>query len=237
MARKKKEECPPVPIWLTTFSDLMSLLLTFFVLLFSMSSISREKFMKFLKTLEIMWGISLTKELKPPSATPTPVPPPIETYPKPERWSDIENAAAKAVKTFKKAGIAVDKIQRSKELIVRIPADYLFNEGSYIPNKKYLPLLKEVCEILKKLKKPIRIEGHTDNKPVYGYPKIVDNWDLSLLRALYIAKYFINWGFPEDKISIAGYADTEPIAPNNTPEGRAKNRRIDIVIFVGAENT
>ena len=63
----------------------------------------------------------------------------------------------------------------------------------------------------------------------------MDNWDLSLLRAIYVAKYFIRWGFPEDKISVAGYADTQPVAPNTTPEGRAKNRRIDIVIFVGAE--
>ena len=236
MARKKKEECPPVPIWLTTFSDLMSLLLTFFVLLFSMSSISKEKFLKFIKTLEIMWGISLTEELKLPSATPTPVPPPIKTYPKPEKWSDVENAASQAVKDFKKAGVPVEEIKRSKELIIRIPADYLFDEGSYIPNPKYLPLLKKVCDILKRLDKPIRIEGHTDSKPIYRYPKIVDNWDLSLFRALYVAKYFVKWGFPEDLLSLAGYADTEPVAPNNTPEGRAKNRRIDIVIFVGSEN-
>jgi len=72
MARKKKEECPPLPIWMTTFSDLMSLLLTFFVLLFSMSSISREKFLKFIQTLEFMWGIEIIKQKAPPAPTATP---------------------------------------------------------------------------------------------------------------------------------------------------------------------
>jgi len=222
-------------MWMTTFSDLMSLLLTFFVLLFSMSSISREKFIKFLQTLEFMWGINIIKEKNPPAPTESAIPPPTPLYPKPEKWSKAENAAAKAVETFKKAGVPVKDIKRAKELVIRIPADYLFKEGSYIPERKYIPLLKKVCEVLKKLNVPIRIEGHTDSKPIYKYPLIVDNWDLSLLRALTVAKYFVDWGFPEDKISIAGYADTEPIAPNTTPEGRAKNRRIDIVIFVGAE--
>lgn len=235
MAKKKKQECPPLPMWMTTFSDLMSLLLTFFVLLFSMSSISKEKFLKFLQTLEFMWGINIIKERKPPSQVQTEVNPPVEMYPKPEKWSEVRNAVKKAKKTFSEAGIPVKEVKKSKEIILRLPADYLFDEGSYIPNSKYIPLLKKVCNILKRLHAPIRIEGHTDSKPIYRYPKIVDNWDLSLLRAIYLAKYFVEWGFPEDKLSVGGYADTEPIAPNNTPEGRAKNRRIDIVIFVGEE--
>ncbi len=235
MAKKKKEECPPLPMWMTTFSDLMSLLLTFFVLLFSMSSISREKFLKFLQTLEFMWGINIVKETKPPSEVQTSIEPPIKMYPRSEKWSDVENAAGEAKEAFQKAGIPVKDIKKAKELVLRIPADYLFAEGSYVPNPKYIPLLKKVCKILTRLGAPIRIEGHTDSKPIYKYPLIVDNWDLSLLRAIYITKLFIKWGFPEDKISTAGYADTEPIAPNTTPEGRAKNRRIDIVIFVGAE--
>ena len=236
MAKKKKEECPPLPMWMTTFSDLMSLLLTFFVLLFSMSSISREKFLKFLQTLEFMWGINIIKETKPPSAVQPGVEPPVKMYPKPEKWSDVESAAGEAKEAFQKAGIPVEDVKKAKELVLRIPADYLFDEGSYIPNPKYISLLKKVCKILTRLNVPIRIEGHTDSKPIYKYPLIVDNWDLSLLRAIYIAKLFTDWGFPEDKISAAGYADTEPIAPNTTPEGRAKNRRIDIVIFVGAES-
>ncbi|HID79533.1 MAG TPA: flagellar motor protein MotB [Aquificales bacterium] len=235
MAKKKKQECPPLPMWMTTFSDLMSLLLTFFVLLFSMSSISKEKFLKFLQTLEFMWGINIVKETKPPSPVQPGINPPFEMHPKPEKWSEVNNAVSEAKQAFSKAEIPVKEVKRAKEIILRLPADYLFDEGSYIPNSKYLPLLKRVCDLLKRLHVPIRIEGHTDSKPIYRYPKIVDNWDLSLLRAIYVAKYFIKWGFPEDKISVGGYADTEPIAPNNTPEGRAKNRRIDIVIFVGEE--
>ncbi len=223
-------------MWMTTFSDLMSLLLTFFVLLFSMSSLSREKFIKFLQTLEFMWGIEIIKQKKPPAAENPPISPPMELHPKPERWSDVAQAASEAKETLAKAGIKTEEIKRQKELILRLPADDLYEEGSYIPREKYIPLLKKVCNILTRLGYPIRIEGHTDSVPIYKYPVIVDNWDLSLLRAIYMAKYFVDWGFPEDKISAAGYADTEPVAPNRTPKDRAKNRRIDIVIFVGQEN-
>jgi chemotaxis protein MotB len=235
MARKKKEECPPLPIWMTTFSDLMSLLLTFFVLLFSMSSISREKFIKFIQTLEFMWGIEIIKQKTPPAPTQPPVSPPIQTNPKPEKWSSAIHAAEKARKLLAKSGIPAQSIQKEKEIVLRIPADNLFQESSYKPQREFIPLLKKICDILQKLKLPIRIEGHTDNKPIYKYPEIVDNWDLSLLRAITVAKQFITWGFPEDKISVAGYADTEPVAPNDTPQNRAKNRRIDIVIFVGSQ--
>jgi chemotaxis protein MotB len=200
-----------------------------------MSSISREKFVKFLQTLEFMWGIEILKQKTIPAPSQPPVHPPVESYPKIDSWSSAEEAAAKAKKAFNKVGIPVEDIQKEKELILRIPADELFKEGSYIPEKKFLPTLRKVCEILKKLNLPIRIEGHTDSKPIYKYPKIVDNWDLSLLRAITVAKYFIGWGFPEEKISAAGYADTEPVAPNDTPQNRAKNRRIDIVIFVGSQ--
>jgi chemotaxis protein MotB len=235
MAKRKKRVCPPLPVWMTTFADMMSLLLTVFILLFSISSISHEKFVRFLRSLEFMWGISILKEKKPPPAIESPISPPVKMHPKPEKWSEAENAASEALKIFKKAGVPVVNIKKEKELVIRIPTNYLFKEGSYIPEKKYIPLLKDVCKKLKRLNLPIKIEGHTDSKPVYKYPLIVDNWDLSLLRAVYIAKYFISCGFPEDKISLAGYADTEPVAPNKTPEGRAKNRRVDIVILVGSE--
>jgi chemotaxis protein MotB len=231
MKKKKKQECPPLPGWMTTFSDLMALLLTFFVLLFSMSSISREKFIKFLETISMMWGIEL-KPAKLPPAVPTSPIVPEKLYPKVDQWSDVMIASAKAKELFQKKKIPVEEVKKTKELILRIPADFLYEEGSYVPRKEYIPLLKKVCEILKKLNLPIRIEGHTDNKPIYRYPLIVDNWDLSLLRAIYIEKLFVKWGFPENKISAAGYADTMPIAPNNSTEGRAKNRRVDFVIIL-----
>lgn len=233
MHSKKREECPRLPFWLTTFADLMSLLLTFFVLLFSMSTISEKKFLSILQTIKIMWGVNLETQIA-PSPESAPIKPIQPLYPKVEKWSAAEIGAAKAVKILKSAGLNVKFLIKDKKLVIRIPTDGLFNEGSYVPNTKYLPLLKKVCDILKKLNAPIRIEGHTDSLPIYKYPLIVDNWDLSLLRAVEVVKYFVNWGFPKDKISAAGYADTEPVAPNRTPQDRAKNRRIDIVIFVGA---
>ncbi len=233
--KKKNRRCPPYPLWMLTYSDLVTLLLTFFVFLFSMSTISPEKFAQFIRTLQIFWGIQPYKVEKPTGLENPPIEPLFKLYPRLEKWSAAEIAASKAVEVLEKGGIKVDFLVKEKEFVIRIPADNLFGEGQYIPNPKYLPLLKEVCKILKARNLDLRIEGHTDNRPIYKYPLIVDNWDLSLLRAITIVQYFLRWGYPKNKLSAAGYADTHPIASNKTPQGRAKNRRIEIVIKVGKE--
>jgi len=89
---------------------------------------------------------------------------------------------------------------------------------------------------LKGIDNTVRVEGHTDSRPIntYRYPS---NWELSGARAGVVVRYFIEeHGIDEDRFLIAGYADTRPVAENTTPENMSKNRRVEIVILDDAHN-
>ena len=105
----------------------------------------------------------------------------------------------------------------------------LFDEGSAIIKADSKKALDAVVFELKKNNKNITVEGHSDNVPVVG-GKYSSNWELSSVRATNIANYLISSGIDKNRLSVAGYADNKPAATNSTEEGRAKNRRVDIVI-------
>jgi chemotaxis protein MotB len=111
---------------------------------------------------------------------------------------------------------------------VRLMAAHFFAPGSYKLDPEAYPELREAAEIVKELGRRITIEGHTDSTPVRGS---MTNWDISSLRASYVARFFIEEAnFPPTSISAAGYAATKPIASNSTAESRALNRRIEIKV-------
>ncbi len=109
--------------------------------------------------------------------------------------------------------------------------DILFPSGSDVLNPGSLQILDRIATILKELPNDIRIEGHTDNVPI-NTVRFPSNWHLSVARALNTAYYLINTeGLIAEKVSIVGYSEYRPIATNDTPDGRAINRRVDIVII------
>ena len=111
---------------------------------------------------------------------------------------------------------------------VKLMASHFFKSGQYVIKGKPLEEIKTVGEVLKKLGKPISIEGHSDSVPSRGQYK---NWEISSLRASFVVHYFVDAvNFPPTMISGAGYGDTKPIASNATEEGRKLNRRIEIRI-------
>ena len=121
-------------------------------------------------------------------------------------------------------------IPQDAKITIRLGEGVLFDEGSAIikaDSKKALDIL--IAE-LKKNNKQIRVEGHSDNLPVKG-GKYASNWELSSARAVNILSYMISCGIDKNRLSAAGYADNIPLASNSTQEGRAKNRRVDIVII------
>ena len=121
-------------------------------------------------------------------------------------------------------------IPQDAKITIRLGEGVLFDEGSAIikaDSKKALDIL--VAE-LKKNNKQIRVEGHSDNLPVKG-GKYSSNWELSSARAVNILSYMMSNGIDKNRLSAAGYADNMPVATNDTEEGRAKNRRVDIIII------
>lgn len=121
--------------------------------------------------------------------------------------------------------------QNERGITLHILDDILFPSGSSVLNENSKDVLKKLATIIRRLPNDIRVEGHTDNIPISSglYPS---NWHLSVARALNTAYYLIDKEkLNPDKVSIVGYSEYQPIDENTTSTGRAKNRRVDIVII------
>ncbi len=129
--------------------------------------------------------------------------------------------------------VSIEDNQRG--VTIRILDDILFVSGDANLNTKAKEVLSLVAGIIKKLPNDIRVEGHTDNVQI-NTAKFPSNWHLSISRALNTAYYLIETeGIDPDKVSVVGYAEYNPIMDNSTPEGRAKNRRVDIIVIKNTE--
>lgn len=116
-------------------------------------------------------------------------------------------------------------------LIISLGEGGFFDSGSDLIKPAGLALLDAIATSLVSVNTHVRVEGHTDNVPIRN-SKFPSNWELSTARATAIVSYMIEkFGFEPNRLSAAGYAEYRPIAANDTPEGRARNRRVDIVVL------
>ena len=141
----------------------------------------------------------------------------------------LKDAIIKALAGFEKLDVKVE--YRNGKVYVILPEKLLFKSGSTSVDPKGQEALIELAKALnKKADVQVAVEGHTDNVPMNG-ESIKDNWDLSVLRATSIARILISDANMNPKrIQAVGRGDTQPVAGNDTPEGRAKNRRTEIVL-------
>ncbi|MBN2527132.1 MAG: OmpA family protein [Deltaproteobacteria bacterium] len=134
---------------------------------------------------------------------------------------------------FKKlidAGKLEVKIKNGRMVLV-LPTDILFASGSAELSDEGKTAIKEVAEVLATIRdKEFQVEGHTDNVPILNKKKFKNNWELAAQRAMVVVDTMIGAGMKGDTLSAASYGQFRPVATNATPEGKAKNRRIDIVI-------
>jgi chemotaxis protein MotB len=119
---------------------------------------------------------------------------------------------------------------KGRKIIIRVQEQGSFASGSADLQPDFIPVLEKLIDILRDVPGHIAVEGHTDNVPIKTvmYPS---NWDLSVARALEVAHGLFDDGLIEqNRFSIKGLADTQPLVPNNTPENRTRNRRVEIVL-------
>jgi chemotaxis protein MotB len=128
-------------------------------------------------------------------------------------------------------GNEVQAVIEQRGLVVRVLTDkLLFDSGSATLQPAGLPLLEEISRLLNvDHKHPITVEGNTDNQPIQS-SQFPSNWELSTDRATTVVRYLIAHGVADQRLSAAGYADLHPLASNATAAGRARNRRVDIVL-------
>ncbi len=227
--------------WLCTFNDLMTLLMVFFVLLFSMSSITDPRFKNLQTALQSGLGI-----LQAGDQADVAVSQPYQVNGDDisvQNRDDTSNAKAQTLKEI--AETIVQKMRESGNVSpvsageqgeIRLESGILFEIGEARIGSRGHPVLNAIAEELRKHPYHIRVEGHTDDVPIQTlqYPT---NWELSAQRAVNVVKYLIaGGGILPERFSAVGYGASKPCAPNLTTEGREKNRRVDIILVEGDSN-
>lgn len=208
--------------WLMTFGDLMSLLLVMFVFIVAFSSFEPERY-------AVSEAPQPTEGTGQPAVpvTPVPVETPPEQPPEPQPLPELDPA-------FKALGNDVQVNVQRGQINLQIPDSILFAAGTANLAEAGLPLLDRIAEALKSNNYGISIEGHTDSIPIRNV-RFPSNWELSGARAAIVLRYFIARGVAPERMRAIGYADTRPVVPNDTPESRAKNRRVALVLHVNPD--
>jgi chemotaxis protein MotB len=141
----------------------------------------------------------------------------------------FQKVRADLSKDIQKGLVEVEKI--GDKITVRLASQGSFVSGSANLKSEFEALLSRVGTSLSASKGKIRVEGHTDNVPVAFSERFKSNWDLSAARSASVADFFINSsGFEQNRITVAGFADTRPISTNDSSAGRARNRRIEVIV-------
>ena len=143
--------------------------------------------------------------------------------------NDLRNKVAAALIDFDKGDLNVEV--KDGKVYVSMSEQLLFKSGSTAVDPKGADALKKIAEVLNKNSDfEVMVEGHTDNVPLHGFGDMKDNWDLSVLRATSIVKILTDNGLEPKRVVASGRGEYHPVADNSTPEGRARNRRTEIIL-------
>jgi chemotaxis protein MotB len=237
MGKKKCPECETcLPAWLAAFGDLMSLLLCFFVLLLSMSSMDAKKVSEAIGSLagamSVLEGGTKTEISKQRIQESTPIESQSETS---EQVNRVQQAVSDANEMMQKGQGPAVSIEESQDgFVIALPAALLFKEGSAkIENEDALLFLKRMALIVDTLPNTVdvSVQGHSDNAAPGSDSLYKDNWELSTARALAVLHELLIDGVDPKRVHAAGYGEYRPMATNATKEGRQKNRRVELHFF------
>lgn len=240
--RKKDQNHGDNERWLITYSDLITLLLVFFIVLYSMSQIQNEKFNALVDSLKtafngnaILTESSIkSKEDQNTDSLSMPV------TQVPQQKTKNNNNNAQLDKLYKQLQSYIDKnhlqnvlslenLQRGVQLTLK--EQILFDLGKADIKSQAKPILERVGGILNTVPNDISVEGHTDNNPISG-GKYKSNWELSGARSLTVMYFLMNKDhLAAGRLHFAGYGQYKPVAPNDTPEHQSLNRRVNIIVL------
>lgn len=222
--------------WLLTYADLITLLMIFFVVMYAISSVDAQKYQILSQSLSgalqytgpgglasggITSGGGIEIHVSPTDGETDKVDPELV-------------AAAEEIMALIKAKNLQDKVSVSiqeRGVVVGLMNTVLFDPGSARIKSEAIPTLVAIGQIANGVHNYIRVEGNTDDVPQHS-PQFPSNWELSVIRATEVLKLMIDQsGVAPNKISAVGYGEYRPSVPNDSPENRSKNRKVDIVIL------
>ena len=237
MGRKAKEPEKPSAAWQGTYGDMITLMLCFFVMLYNPSEVDVTQMATITQSLQMQETDTTSGGLSLSAGQLSDLGNNINSLPSLEKGKSLGMAKKKAVSLFapdvKSNKITITSDERG--LIITLLSDNFFEEGSAELNindtRETLLRLADFFRSDELKDRRFRIEGHTDNTPVAENSIFPSNWELSATRAVNVLHYLADYGVRENDFSIAGYSDTRPKFSNDTAEGRAYNRRVDIIIL------
>lgn len=233
--------------WLVSYADFITLLFAFFVVLYAFAKADQKKQVQVSAAIDTAFhslGIFPDPARRPAkgrSATSGAAQPVIpmnivigEDVLSPARVKDDLNQIRRELQQTLSNQIAQHtvSIQMGRDgLVISLREAGFFRSGSAMPRPETLGTLRLIAKSLGRTPYEVRVEGHTDNIPIHN-PEFDSNWELSSARATRIARMLLDLhAIPPDRLSAAGYAEFHPVASNQTADGRAENRRVDLVVM------
>jgi len=237
--------------WLVSYADFITLLFAFFVVLYSAAVIDRKKMSQVAASIQV--AFKAMGALPPPGSSQhaiagavTPEPPPILSQaPPPPSGLDQAHEDLMGLRKELEEALAPEIARGevavhvgTEGLVVSLREFGFFDSGSAGVRARSEAALSRMAALLVERRCRVRIEGHTDNVPIHN-SQYSSNWELSTARATEMVRLLVTkYQMTPDQLSATGYAEYRPAASNDTAEGRAKNRRVDVVVVgtLGAED-
>jgi len=217
---------PPAPAnhdrWLISYADFVTLLLAVFVVLFASSQLDKKK------ALQVSHAVTEALEKGAvPQPTPVRVPEPKAAVPElMASMNHLQEILATEIQTGK-----VEIHPDPRGLVISLRQAAFFPSGGDEIASSGFDSIEKIAGTIRDLPNPVQLEGHTDSAPIHNR-RFRSNWDLSAARSIAMLELFRDrFGIPGDRFAVAGYADAKPVDSNDSAEGRAHNRRVDIVIL------
>lgn len=231
MARRKrqKESSSGSASWLTTYSDLVTLLLCFFVLLFSFSEIDAEKFRSIMNSFQAGAGV-----LQGGTSLETPITPIEDDLDSEAELGTLMEHLEDYAETLGLGDKIIIQVEE-RGIVVRFMDNVFFDSGSAEIKPESFEILKPVAELLNReefVNRQIKVEGHTDSDLILRSVRYPTNWELSSARATNVLRYLVEVeSMDGERVSSSGYSYYRPIMSNDTAENKSLNRRVDIIIL------
>lgn len=241
------EEADNPDRWLVSYADFITLLFAFFVVMYAISSVNQGKYTQLTNSIGTAFSSDKVNEQNPgagssnadspyksqPSSLIKPLPLSHKYYEKmrSERESmtrmgvDLSKTLAPLIQEGK-----VQVVQNNRGVRIDIHDSLLFGPGSAELSDDASGIMAEIADVLKQNERLIQVEGHTDNVPIHN-AAFFSNWELSAVRASSVVRMISADGIAENRLSAMGYGSAQPISENDTPMGRARNRRVSIMIL------
>ncbi len=227
MKKKGAGEHDNLERWLLTYSDLITLLLGLFVILYASSQVDMKKYQKYVSAFASVFGGGGESGSMPGQNGVLSSPMPQSSIAGPR---ELDRRVKSAVSSVLKKGDAM-LTEDERGITVHLLEKLMFDQGKAELKPEAYPALDTLGFLLQSIPNQIRIEGHTDNTPIHTaqYPS---NWQLSVARAMTVGYYLLtHYQIRPEKVAIVGYGEYHPLVPNDTPAHKAENRRVDIVIL------